>query len=198
MAQTEMENAAFDSKNNFSRNGQNNYASLTAIRNTVVPTLAKHGIAVTQDVVLCDGHQYMRTTLRKDEDSIEGMVPMIVGKNDMHGVGSAMTYARRYGMSTLVGIASDEDDDGDLAVANAPKAHQPPTKITAAQATALTNEIERTQADLGKFLEHFNIHNMRDLPAALHTKATQMLAERERKMLEQAMAEAAESVEAAE
>ena len=197
LAQGEMNNAAFDSKNNFSKNGKNNYASLSSVRDAVVPTLASHGIAVTQDVVLFEGERYMRTTLHKGGDKLEGMVPMIVERGNMHGVGSAMTYARRYGLSSLVGIASDEDDDGDLAVANAPK-NQPRIKITAAQAGQIEAEIKRTKADLMKFLDHFRIDDLGALPAAHFQKAMQMLAERERKMLDQAMADAADSAEAAE
>lgn len=196
-AQGEMQNAAFDSKNNFSRNGQNNYASLSSVRNATVPALTANGIAISQGVVRIDGEMFMRTTLRKGEETIEEIVPMLVGKNDMHGVGSAMTYARRYGLGAICGIASDEDDDGDLAVANAPK-DQPPTKITAAQAGQIEAEIQRTKADLMKFMDHFGIDDLGDLPAALFQKAMQMLAERERKMLEQAMADAAGSAEAAE
>jgi len=38
-----------------------------------------------------------------------------VGKWDAHGIGSAITYARRYGLMSLLGIATD-DDDGNAAV----------------------------------------------------------------------------------
>lgn len=196
-AQAKMQNAAFDSKSNFSKNGKNNYASLASVRDAAVPALTAHGISVSQGVVRIDDDLFMRTTLRKGAEIIEEIVPMIVGKNDMHGVGSAMTYARRYGLGAICGIASDEDDDGDLAVANAPK-DQPPTKITAAQAGQIEAEIQRTKADLMKFMDHFGIDDLGDLPAALFKKAMQMLAERERKMLEQAMADAADSAEAAE
>ena len=49
-------------------------------------------------------------------------VPLIVGKNDMQGYGSAVTYARRYGLMSMAGIAP-EDDDGNAAGVH--KAHLP-------------------------------------------------------------------------
>ena len=72
-------------------------------------------------------------------------MPLIVGKNDMQGYGSAVTYARRYGLMCMAGIAP-EDDDGNAAVAARPKAERPAEKfppttqsplITVAQASPL-------------------------------------------------------------
>ncbi len=50
-------------------------------------------------------------------DELECPVPLIIGKQDMQGLGSAMTYARRYGLMSLAGIAP-EDDDGNAAAAS--------------------------------------------------------------------------------
>jgi hypothetical protein len=49
-------------------------------------------------------------------------VPLIVGKNDMQGYGSAVTYARRYGLMGMAGIAP-EDDDGNAAAKAPPPKH---------------------------------------------------------------------------
>lgn len=40
---------------------------------------------------------------------------MPLPKNDPQGYGSAMTYARRYGLSALIGIVTESDDDGEMA-----------------------------------------------------------------------------------
>jgi hypothetical protein len=55
----------------------------------------------------------------------ECRVPLIVGKNDMQGYGSAVTYARRYGLMGMAGVAP-EDDDGNAAAKAAPKAEDAP------------------------------------------------------------------------
>ena len=49
-----------------------------------------------------------------------GILALPVSKVDAQGYGSALTYARRYSLSSAVGVAP-EDDDGNAAVAAAPK-----------------------------------------------------------------------------
>ena len=195
-AQAEMQNAAFDSKSNFSKNGKNNYASLTAMREATVPILAKHGITVTQGVRYTENGMVMRTTLRKqtnDGPSMDGQdvicedVPMVVGKNDMHGIGSAMTYCRRYGLGAICGIASDEDDDGNEAVKHPPSRES----VTKNQAQEIEDEIERLDADRHKFMNHFRVGDISELTTAQYLKAKNMLAERERRAMAEDAAEAA-------
>ena len=48
--------------------------------------------------------------------SFKSKVYLRLGKQDMQGYGSATTYARRYGLLGMAGIAP-EDDDGNAAVA---------------------------------------------------------------------------------
>jgi hypothetical protein len=50
---------------------------------------------------------------------------LIVGKNDMQGYGSAVTYARRYGLMAMAGIAPD-DDDGNAAANDVPVSNDRP------------------------------------------------------------------------
>jgi hypothetical protein len=67
----------------------------------------------------------MVTTLThgSSETEISCGVPLIVSKNDMQGMKSATTYAKRIGVESLTGIAP-EDDDGNAAA----KAPPPPPK----------------------------------------------------------------------
>jgi hypothetical protein len=55
-------------------------------------------------------------------ETVECRVPLIVSKNDMQGYGSAVTYARRYGLMGMAGIAP-EDDDGNAAAKAPPPKH---------------------------------------------------------------------------
>ena len=184
-AQAEMQNAVFDSKNNFSKNGKNNYASLTSMREATVPFLSKHGIALTQGEVTMDGQRYLRTTLRKNEEAIQEYILMSVDKDNMHGVGSALTYARRYGIGAICGIASDEDDDGDEAVKAAPK-HE---YVTIDQVKEISSEIDRLGADRKKFLQHFKIGDLSQLSAMQYLQAMNMLEAKERQAITEAAAE---------
>ena len=48
-----------------------------------------------------------------------------VAKNDPQGYGSALTYARRYGLATLVGLVSEADDDAEAAVPRSARENKP-------------------------------------------------------------------------
>ena len=117
-AQAEMGRALKQSENPHFRS---KYADLGNVMDACLPALNKHGIAVVQPFVSGDfGHQVQTVFLHQSGERIECAVPLILGKNDMQGLGSAVTYARRYGLMCLAGIAP-EDDDGNAAVVAAPK-----------------------------------------------------------------------------
>lgn len=56
---------------------------------------------------------------------VEGSPIVVGGKKDAQAYGSALTYARRYSLSTAFGISSDKDDDGN----GASYASKPPQQI---------------------------------------------------------------------
>jgi hypothetical protein len=98
------------------------YADLASVVAAVMPALNKHGIAVLQPPYDDEAGRYVKTILVHGEtgETAECRVPLIIQKNDMQGYGSAVTYARRYGLMGMAGIAP-EDDDGNAAAKAAPK-----------------------------------------------------------------------------
>ena len=115
-AQSEMRNPAFDATNPAFRS---KFASLAAVRDAVVPPLAKHGLAVTQ--LACNDEQGRATVetvlMHSSGQWIGSRLTVPTAKADAHGAGSAITYARRYALMALVGVVGDEDDDGNHAAA---------------------------------------------------------------------------------
>lgn len=98
------------------------YADLGNVMDACLPALNAHGIAVIQPVVMTEHGNAVRTTLiHESGEMLHCDVPLMVQKNDMQGLGSAITYARRYGLMAMAGIAP-EDDDGNAATRAAPKA----------------------------------------------------------------------------
>ena len=87
-----------------------------------LPALNEQGIALIQPTGEGEQGRYVETILIHGEsgEQLSCRVPLIVQKNDMQGYGSAVTYARRYGLMTMAGIAP-EDDDGNAAAKAAPK-----------------------------------------------------------------------------
>jgi hypothetical protein len=98
------------------------YADLSSVMDACLPALNAAGIAVIQPMTDDERGSYVETVLIHGEsgESLKCRVPLIVSKNDMQGYGSAVTYARRYGLMAMAGIAP-EDDDGNAAAAAAPK-----------------------------------------------------------------------------
>ncbi len=117
-AQAEMGPALKDSTNPAFKS---RYADLASVMAACLPALNAHGIAVMQPPCEIEGQRYVKTILAHDSgETAECLVPLIVQKNDMQGYGSAVTYARRYGLMAMAGVAPD-DDDGNAAAAAAPK-----------------------------------------------------------------------------
>lgn len=98
------------------------YADLGAVMDACLPALTKHGIAVIQPLAENEfGRAVVTKFIHESGESLECPIPLILGKQDMQGLGSAMTYARRYGLMALAGIAP-EDDDGNAAAASVKEA----------------------------------------------------------------------------
>ena len=101
------------------------YADLASVMAACMPALNANGIAVIQPTIDDEnGARFVKTILAHiSGETLECRVPLIVSKNDMQGYGSAVTYARRYGLMSMAGIAP-EDDDGQAAVKAPPRDEQ--------------------------------------------------------------------------
>jgi hypothetical protein len=118
LAQAEVENATKGSVNPAFKS---KYADLAEVLNTVRPVFSKHGIAITQHPQLDNGVVTVTTLLsHKSGEWMASDCSAPVSKHDAQGVGSAITYCRRYALAALTGVAQ-EDDDGNSAVGNAAK-----------------------------------------------------------------------------
>jgi hypothetical protein len=123
-AQLEMKNPGFDSTN---PHFKSRYASLASVRDAVVSVLAKHGIAVVQELTTSADGVSCVTRLMHASGEVLQVAPLTIplAKRDAHGIGAASTYARRYALMAVAGVVGDEDDDGN-AVAEKPKYAVPP------------------------------------------------------------------------
>lgn len=108
----EIENAKKNAKNPHFRS---DYADLAEIINTATPVLTKHGISIVQSPGMADGLVTVESImLHTSGEWIKGTAAAPMQKQDPQGVGSAVTYLRRYSLAALCGIAQ-EDDDGNAA-----------------------------------------------------------------------------------
>ncbi len=117
-AQNVMKNATLNKVN---PHFKSKYADLAGIRDAVIPALTANGIAVVQTLDAASegvGYCVLTRLLHTSGQWIESLCP-IPAAPDMQKMGSAITYARRYSLSAICGIAADEDDDGNAATAPA-------------------------------------------------------------------------------
>jgi hypothetical protein len=106
-----------------SKDGQNastdsNYATLNSVVHVSKAAMLKFGIWHTQyPVPAKPGHLGLVTKIVHSESGQwqASLIVMPLPQNDPQGYGSAITYARRYGLSALVGIITENDDDAELA-----------------------------------------------------------------------------------
>jgi len=115
-AQGEILVAAKDKKNpGFKRgNTESTYADIASIWKACRVALSNNGIAVTQwPLHSTDNRLHIVTRLAHAGQWMRGRLSIPVVKADPQGYGSAITYAKRFGLAAAVGVvAEDEDDDG--------------------------------------------------------------------------------------
>ena len=144
-AQQKMGAALKDSKNPFFKS---KYADLNSIIDAAIPALNEEGIAVLQSPGLNnDGGSIINTILlHTSGEFIAGQSKVVAAKqNDPQSEGSAVTYARRYGLQAMVTLKA-EDDDGEGAMGRKPTVE---TKATNAVVTAKTT-VSQTNAVVTK------------------------------------------------
>ena len=117
-AQGMIEGAIKDSANPFFKS---KYADLASVWAAIRKPLSVNGLSVTQFVEDAEHGIGVHTTLMHSSGEwVSGKFAMPVSKIDAQGIGSAITYARRYALAAVCGVAP-EDDDGNAATKAAPK-----------------------------------------------------------------------------
>lgn len=145
-AQGELENASKSSSN---PHFKSKYADLAEILNTVRPVFALNGLSVTQCPSFEAGIVSVETILMHSSGQwMSSVISAPVSKQDAQGVGSAITYCRRYSLASVAGIAQ-EDDDANSAVGHAPRQQPKQAKpvISANQAADLRAALQAAELD---------------------------------------------------
>ena len=93
------------------------YADIASVIGAIKPALIKHGLFFTQHPHPSEDGVTVETILHHSSGESIGLGSLFVpaNKRDAQGFGSALTYARRYGLVTAFGVPV-EDDDGNAAV----------------------------------------------------------------------------------
>lgn len=96
------------------------YATFDAILDVVRKPLTDNNLSYTQTVEFGDdGKPRVVTTLMHSSGQwIGSTLPLMVDRPGNQAFGSALTYAKRYALTALLGVAADEDDDANGADGN--------------------------------------------------------------------------------
>jgi hypothetical protein len=147
-AQAAIEGATKDSLNGHFKS---KYADLASVVDAIKRPLAENGLAYTQVLHDAESAAKVETIIMhaSGEWLSNGVFSVPVDKNNAHGYGSALTYARRYSLSAAFGVAP-EDDDG-----NAAAKASPAQRIIAANVTptaGLMEQLEKGQQEIVRAL----------------------------------------------
>jgi hypothetical protein len=112
-AQSEMTTASKDARN---PHFGSSYATLASVWDALREPLTRNGLSIVQTGDFDEtGPILVTTLLHSSGESMLSRLRILNPKNDMQGLGSAWTYARRYALQAIAGIAPDDDDDGNAA-----------------------------------------------------------------------------------
>jgi hypothetical protein len=142
-AQGAMENAKKDALN---PHFKTKYADLASVVDACRAPLSANGIAIVQRVRTKKSHVLIETLLlHASGEWMSGTLRLPAVKADPQGFGSAITYARRYALAAMVGVAPDEDDDGNAASGRTVEQRPPPQRQNGSRTDALKEQLRQTQ-----------------------------------------------------
>lgn len=99
---------------------KNRYSDLTSIWEACRGALSKCNLAVVQSPSMTPERNVRITTriLHKSGQWIQGELDLKPAQDTPQAIGSAITYGKRYALAAMLGVVSDEDDDGHAASHN--------------------------------------------------------------------------------
>jgi hypothetical protein len=164
-AQGEMMYADADRRNEYFNAS---YATLNSVIMAVKTPLANAGIAFFQTTELSNDNTVICTTTlaHKSGEWIKSMLGMKPAKNDPQGIGSALSYIRRYSLAAITGIAQADDDAESATVRPSArlemeKANAEP--LSPAQVTAFKNLISKSDSEETDVLEFVGVTTIEEL-----------------------------------
>lgn len=130
------------------------YADYSEILKCVKPALNNEGISILQPIK----EDFVETILLHESGEwVSSLTKVYCISNKPQDYGSAITYARRYGLSSILSIDSDDDDDGNSANGNLPQNNQPRNNSKPA---ASINPVDLELNDLRRRVYELYQHNV--------------------------------------
>jgi len=133
------------------------YADIDTVLDAIRLPLKKAGLCFTQ-LPMQGGMKTIISTI-DGESSIESFVEYVLDKQNMQGLGSAMTYARRYALVSMLGLEAEDDDGNNASKPKQEAPKQQPKELP--KATILFNKLKEhykcSNDDVKAMLSYLNI-----------------------------------------
>ena len=142
------------------------YASLDGVLEVIKEPLREVGLTFTQ-IPRIEGLETVIADIEDGTNYIKGTVPYLLTKNDMQGLGSAITYARRYALVSMLGL-EQEDDDGNKACEPKTQTHEvkAPTPTPTKPVAPLKQYLLDNGFSLNEIATFYTKHNITTVEAA--------------------------------
>jgi hypothetical protein len=148
------------------------YADLSMGLNAIREGLSANGLAVIQSTRMWDNVLMLDTRLAHSSGQwFEAEYPVCTLPGQPQIIGSALTYARRYSLFGLVGIAG-EDDDGNAAKDAKVEVDE---RISSDQFQDLSDLMAQTLTPMEAFCSFYKVSALADLPASRFKEASDFL-----------------------
>ena len=166
------------------------YADYSEVLNCVKPALNNEGISILQPIK----EDFVETILLHESGEwMSSLTKIYCISSKPQDYGSAITYARRYGLSSILSIDSDDDDDGNTANGNLPKNDNKPQNVSNRVSTTSPtdpeiNDLRRRVYELYQHgvnqveIEAFLGFALKDLPQNIN-KAKEKISQIEKEVL---------------
>jgi len=132
---------------------KNKYATLDAVYESCREVLAKNGMTLSHDVErVGESFDLITTLYHTSGEKLSMRCPICVERTGPQGFASALTYARRYGVCSLLALPADDDDDAAQAQKDSVKKKGSNDTSSATPSETITAE---QQAYLDKLLAQY-------------------------------------------
>jgi hypothetical protein len=176
-AQGEIRNPAKNTKNAFFKN---EYADLTAVLNCIRPVASANGLAFMQGVEAYGDRVAVTSQITHSSGQWIRQVASVAlsasSKNPIQDLGSISTYLKRYQSQSMWAICADEDTDAqDLTIGI--------ENISDQKAAHIDAMIDSTKSSKAKFLEIYNVSDLKQLTEDQYDRAVKQLQTKKQKQV---------------
>jgi len=139
------------------------YVTLDNILKTIEGPFEQHGLFLSNSFLNIEGNSFLVVTITHLETGVylKSEIPLLLAKNEMQQLGSAITYARRYALSAMLNITIDEDDDGNATSSYQPKQNNKKTNNQSYNQSTQSNDNYRYTINDIKWHKEINMGTKR-------------------------------------